>query len=167
MMAAWHVGVMPSIAIEALGRFAGVRRRMELICETGGIRVFDDFAHHPTAIQTTLEGLRARVGAARLVAVIEPRSNTMRMGTHQAALADATAVASEVIWYQPPGLNWALDSVVAASDIPSRVCSDLDMLARELASQLEPGDHVVLMSNGGFGGLRERLPAELRARFAE
>src|SRR5690606_37786710 len=113
--AAHHVGVRAADAVAACADFASVKRRMEVVCRVNGITVYDDFAHHPTAIAATLEGLRARVGGGRIVAVIEPRSNTMRLGTHLQQLAPATAAADEVIWYQPPGLDWPLEAVVAAS----------------------------------------------------
>jgi UDP-N-acetylmuramate: L-alanyl-gamma-D-glutamyl-meso-diaminopimelate ligase len=116
IIAARHVGVQPHHAVEALCAFGGVKRRMELIGECGGIRVYDDFAHHPTAIETTLAGLRANVGEGRILAIIEPRSNTMRLGSHRESLAASAQQADEVIWYQPPGLDWSLDDVVASVD---------------------------------------------------
>src|SRR5690606_24204405 len=117
------------------------------------IAVYDDFAHHPTAIDTTLQGLRQQVGEARIVAVIEPRSNTMRMGVHRQRLAPATAAADQVIWYQPPGLDWSLDDVIANSPVPARLARDIDALVAELAADLQGGERVVIMSNGGFGGI--------------
>ena len=98
---------------------------MELLDTVAGIAVYDDFAHHPTAIATTLEGLRGRVTKGRIVALIEPRSNTMRMGVYKDRLAPATSCADEVIWYQPPGLDWSLDSVIAGSATPARLSTDL------------------------------------------
>ena len=106
--AAHHVGVLPAVAAEALARFKGVKRRLELLGDVGGIAVYDDFAHHPTAIETTLQGLRARAGSGRVIALIEPRSNTMRMGEHRARLAQSTAAADKVYWYQPEGMSWSL-----------------------------------------------------------
>ena len=117
--AARHVGVSPELAIEALAQFKGVKRRMELIFNSDGIRVYDDFAHHPSAIATTLAGLRAQVsakaGEQRIIAVIEPRSNTMRLGSYLDQLADVTATADQVIWYQPEDLDWSLQTVVDKS----------------------------------------------------
>ena len=169
--AAQHVGVRPADAIAACADFVGVKRRMELIAEINGIRVYDDFAHHPTAIATTLEGLRARVGAAgegkRIVAVIEPRSNTMRLGTHRQQLAPSVAAADEVIWYQPPGLDWSLDDVIAASAVPATIYDNIDTIVADLTAKLSGGEQVLIMSNGGFGGIHQKLAASLRARWQE
>ncbi len=101
----------------ALTEFLGVKRRLELLGSPGDVAVYDDFAHHPTAIATTLQGLRARAGNGRVIALVEPRSNTMRMGEHRAQLAAATAAADRVYWFQPPGMNWSLESVVAESPV--------------------------------------------------
>lgn len=164
--AAHHVGVPPGAAVSACADFAGVQRRMQTLAEIHGITVYDDFAHHPTAIETTLQGLRARVGRAPIVAVIEPRSNTMRMGVHLERLAGATAAADRVIWYQPAGLDWSLDGVVAASTAPARVMASIDAVVAELVASLTGGEHVVLMSNGGFGGIHGALVKRLRARWS-
>ena len=130
---------------------------MELRGDVEGVRIYDDFAHHPTAIATTLEGLRRKVGEGRILAIIEPRSNTMRMGSHKAALAGSTVSADEVIWYQPPGLDWSLDSVLDESTVPSSVSESLDdIIARVVAHKGESLD-VVVMSNGGFGGIHQKL----------
>lgn len=162
--AARNVGVQPHHAIEALNAFAGVKRRMELIGEVAGIKIYDDFAHHPTAIDTTLKGIRAQVGSDRVVAVIEPRSNTMRLGTHQARLADSVADADQVFWYQPAGMDWSLDKVAAASTVPAVVYADTQEIIEQLLSQLTPGSHVVIMSNGGFEGIHQRLLTQLQAQ---
>lgn len=159
--AARHVGVTPEIAAEALNQFKGIKRRMELLGQPNGISVYDDFAHHPTAIATTLAGLRAGVGSARIVAVIEPRSNTMRMGSHLALLAEATALADQVVWYQPEGLDWSLQSVVDASNGRAQLEDSIDAVIDAVAAQTQSGDHVVIMSNGGFGGIHQRLIEQL------
>ena len=160
-----HVGVQPGHAIEALSRFGGVKRRMERLGEVAGITVYDDFAHHPSAIQTTLEGLRARVGKRQaVVAVIEPRSNTMRLGAHKAQLAEATAMADQVYWYQPEGLDWSLDEGVAQSPVPARLETEICPLVNRLASELPRGAQVVIMSNGGFGGIHQKLLKALEQR---
>ncbi|MGQ9425642.1 UDP-N-acetylmuramate:L-alanyl-gamma-D-glutamyl-meso-diaminopimelate ligase [Gilvimarinus sp. F26214L] len=161
--AARHVGVKPQVAIEALARFRGVKRRMELLGEPGGVRVFDDFAHHPTAIKTTLAGLRARVGSQKIIALIEPRSNTMRLGTHKANLARACEDADQVFWYQPPGMDWSLSDVVAQSSVPAEVVTDIDELIARTVAAADEGTQVVVMSNGAFGGIHPRLIAALEA----
>lgn len=165
LVAARHVGVTPEHAIEALSRFGGVKRRMERLGEVAGITVYDDFAHHPSAIQTTLEGVRARVGERQaVVAVIEPRSNTMRLGAHKAQLAEATAAADQVYWYQPEGLDWSLDEVVAQSPVPARLEKDIDRLVSRLVNELPRGAEVIIMSNGGFGGIHQKLLKALEQR---
>jgi len=165
LVAARHVGVQPEHAIEALSRFGGVKRRMERLGEVAGITVYDDFAHHPSAIQTTLEGVRARVGKRQsVVAVIEPRSNTMRLGAHKAQLAEATAMADQVYWYQPEGLDWSLDEVVAQSPVPARLETEICPLVNRLASELPRGAQVVIMSNGSFGGIHQKLLKALEQR---
>ncbi len=162
LAAARHCGVTPAQGVAALNAFEGARRRMELVGDVGGIKVYDDFAHHPTAIATTLEGLRRNVGPdVRIRAIIEPRSNTMRLGVHKPRLAPSTAAATDVVWYQPPGLNWDLDDVIAASPVPARVVQSIDDIIAGLVADAQPGDHVVIMSNGGFGGIHGKLVAAL------
>ena len=153
--------------IEALGAFKGVARRMQVRGTAGGIVVYDDFAHHPTAIQTTLAGLRARVNAARIVAVLEPRSHTMRMGVHRETLAPAFAAADEVWIYAPADLGWDAQSVIAALGARGHLRRDLETLKADLVGALRPGDHVLVMSNGSFGGLHGRLLDALQARVAD
>ncbi|WP_136255058.1 UDP-N-acetylmuramate:L-alanyl-gamma-D-glutamyl-meso-diaminopimelate ligase [Onishia niordana] len=155
-LAASHaLGVSVASGAAALSRFESPRRRQELRGEVAGIRVIDDFAHHPTAIAATLGGLKSAEG--RLLAVIEPRSNTMRLGTLRARLAESIADADAVWWYQPPGLDWPLDEVVATSPVHSRIIDDLDVLVDALVAEAKPGDRIVAMSNGGFGGIHQRL----------
>ena len=160
------MGVLPAQAAAALARFAGVKRRLELRGEAGGIRVYDDFAHHPTAVAITIDGLRRQAGGGRIVAVLEPRSNTMRLGVHREELAAALAAADSVWLYQPAGLDWNLDGVAAALGAKARVLAEVPALVEALAADLRAGDRVLVMSNGGFGGLHERLLAALRARAA-
>ena len=159
--AAHHVGVRPETAVAALCRFEGVKRRMDLLGEVRGVKVYDDFAHHPTAIVTTLAGLRAQVGDARIVAVIEPRSNTMRMGVHKQALAAASQDADEIYWFQPASADWALSDVVLASKKPAKVVTDVDELIQQLVVNSTQGSHIVIMSNGGFGGIHHKLLQQL------
>jgi UDP-N-acetylmuramate: L-alanyl-gamma-D-glutamyl-meso-diaminopimelate ligase len=163
--AARHAGVPVAQSVAALREFRGIARRMQLRGEVAGIRVYDDFAHHPTAIQTTLDGLRRHAGAARIVAVLEPRSNTMRMGVHRAALAPSLAGADEVSLYAPADLGWDAGEVIAALGARGRRMDDIGELAAALAKSLRPGDNVLIMSNGGFGGLHGRLIAALERRF--
>jgi UDP-N-acetylmuramate: L-alanyl-gamma-D-glutamyl-meso-diaminopimelate ligase len=162
--AARHAGVTVSQAIDALQAFEGVARRMQVRGEVNGIRVYDDFAHHPTAIATTLDGLRRRVGSARIVAVLEPRSNTMRMGVHRDTLAASLAAADEVWLYTPTDLGWDAGAVLAGLGSRGHGRHDIGVLASDLAKTLIPGDHVLIMSNGGFGGLHGKLLKELAAR---
>ena len=160
------IGVLPAQAAAALGRFAGVKRRLELRGEVAGVSVYDDFAHHPTAVALTIDGVRRMPGAGRIVAVLEPRSNTMRLGVHRDELAESLAGADSVFLYQPAGLDWNLDGVAAALGGKARVLGDLPGLVANLAAELRAGDRVLVMSNGGFGGLHEKLLAALRARPA-
>jgi UDP-N-acetylmuramate: L-alanyl-gamma-D-glutamyl-meso-diaminopimelate ligase len=164
LAAARHAGVDAAQALAALASFRGIARRMQLRGEIGGVRVFDDFAHHPTAIATTIDGLRRRVGAARILAVLEPRSNTMRMGVHQQLLAPALGGADEVWLYTPADLGWNAAAVVSALGPRGHASGDIDGLARELAQAARPGDQILVMSNGGFGGLHGKLLTELAAR---
>ena len=159
--AARHAGVPVHESIEALGSFQGVARRMQLRGEVAGVRVYDDFAHHPTAIATTVDGLRRRVGAGRIIAVLEPRSNTMRMGVHREALAGSLAGADEAWLYIPADLGWDVGPVLEALGARGHGRGEVNVLAKDLAAALRPGDHVLVMSNGGFGGLHEKLLAEL------
>ncbi|WP_435337753.1 UDP-N-acetylmuramate:L-alanyl-gamma-D-glutamyl-meso-diaminopimelate ligase [Acinetobacter sp. LH3_13] len=160
--AAEHVGVSIETACIALSNFGGVKRRMELLGTPRGIEVYDDFAHHPTAIETTLEGARKRLGERKLWAIIEPRSNTMRMGSHKDGLAYSARLADAVIWYQPEGLDWDLQPVVAAADNHAMVANTLDEIIQTIVSQAGEGDAVVIMSNGGFGGLHQKLMQALQ-----
>lgn len=160
--AAAHVGVDPATACQALSNFGGVKRRMELLGTVRGIAVYDDFAHHPTAIETTLDGARKMLGERRLWAIIEPRSNTMRMGSHKDGLAQSARAADQVIWYQPAGLDWDLSPVIDAAPNPSQVLNQLDEIIARIVTEAREGDVVVIMSNGGFGGLHQKLIAALQ-----
>ena len=157
MIAARHVGVTPEHSAAALEQFAGVKRRMELLADVHSIKVYDDFAHHPTAIKTTLAGLRAKVGDEKIIAIIEPRSNTMRMGVHKNALNKSVTDADDVLWYQPANVDWAMDDIVNKSPVPAKLLRDLDELIHCAISISEPNTHIVIMSNGGFGGVHQKL----------
>lgn len=160
--AAQHIGVSIAQACEALSNFAGVKRRMELLGTIRGVEVYDDFAHHPTAIETTLDGARKRLGERRLWAIIEPRSNTMRMGSHKDGLAHSARLADEVIWYQPEGLDWDLQPVIDSAPNSAQVSRSLDEIIQRIVNEAQEGDAIVIMSNGGFGGLHQKLITALK-----
>jgi UDP-N-acetylmuramate: L-alanyl-gamma-D-glutamyl-meso-diaminopimelate ligase len=155
--AARHAGVPPAIAIEALGRFKNVKRRMELRGEVGGVSVYDDFAHHPTAIATTLDGLRARVGCERIIAVLEPRSNTMRMGMHADQLAASLEVADRVLVYATSDLEWDAAVVFKEYGAKASIYDSVEAIVTTLAHEAGSGDQILIMSNGGFGNIHQRL----------
>jgi UDP-N-acetylmuramate: L-alanyl-gamma-D-glutamyl-meso-diaminopimelate ligase len=162
LAAARHAGVPVARAIEALSLFQGVKRRMEVRGEVNGITVYDDFAHHPTAFATTIAGLRQRVGAQRIVAVFEPRSNTMKLGTMQGLLARSLE-AADLVYCHAAHLGW--DPAKALAPLSSRAAISLEIepMVEALARVLRPGDHVLVMSNGGFGGIHEKLLRRLAA----
>ncbi len=170
LIAARHVGVTPEHAIAALGCFAGVKRRMELIATVNNVQVFDDFAHHPTAIATTLDGLRKSVADERIIAVIEPRSNTMRLGCHSQQLMASVALADQVVWYQPEGLDWQLQDLLATADSSVDACvkNDIEAVVSAVVSQIKKDQktHIVIMSNGGFGGIQQKIVARLAEQVA-
>ncbi|WP_299346891.1 UDP-N-acetylmuramate:L-alanyl-gamma-D-glutamyl-meso-diaminopimelate ligase [uncultured Pseudoxanthomonas sp.] len=156
------VGVDVSTVLQALAAFRSVKRRLEVIGQHDGITLYDDFAHHPTAIHTTLEGLRARVGEARILVAMEPRSNSMRSGAHADALAPSLDIADVVVFLHRPELAWDAGKVVAAIRGEARTVPDVDALIAALKAQARPGDHVVFMSNGGFDGAPRRFLAALQ-----
>jgi UDP-N-acetylmuramate: L-alanyl-gamma-D-glutamyl-meso-diaminopimelate ligase len=162
--AARHAGVPVLQSIAALAEFTGVKRRMELRGEVRGISVYDDFAHHPTAIASTIDGLRRKVGSKRIVAVLEPRSATMRMGVHRETLAPSLSAADAVWMFAPPDLGWDADEVVATLGSKGRLARSVDELVRELAGSATAGDQVLIMSNGGFGDLHGKLLEALALR---
>ena len=161
--AARHAGVPVEQAIEALGGFKGVKRRMELRGEVRGIAVYDDFAHHPTAIATTLDGLRRKAGGRRIVAVLEARSATMKMGVHRDTLAPSLAGADQVWMFAPPDLGWDAGAVAKSLGDKGHSAATLDELLQGLLASVRQGDQVLIMSNGGFGGLHAKLLAALAA----
>ncbi len=163
--AARHAGVPPRLAVEALARFANVKRRMEVRGVVRGITVYDDFAHHPTAIATTIEGLRRRVKAARILAVLEPRSNTMKLGAVKDQLAGSLGGADAVYCYSG-GVGWDVAAALAPLAAKARVHADLGALIEDIARVARPGDHVLVMSNGGFGGIHAKLLDRLKERKA-
>jgi UDP-N-acetylmuramate: L-alanyl-gamma-D-glutamyl-meso-diaminopimelate ligase len=160
--AARHAGVPVAQAIAALGEYRGVKRRMELRGQVNGVTVYDDFAHHPTAIATTLQGLRRRVGAARILLLLEPRSNTMRMGVHRDTLA-ASMQGADLIWiHEPAELDWSLADLVQGMDMPVEVSTSVDAIVAGVVQAARSGDHVLVMSNGGFGGIHQKLLDKLQ-----
>ncbi|MDF1831005.1 MAG: UDP-N-acetylmuramate:L-alanyl-gamma-D-glutamyl-meso-diaminopimelate ligase [Porticoccaceae bacterium] len=164
--AANHVGVSLSLACQALSAFEGVKRRMECLGQVDGISIYDDFAHHPTAIATTLDGLRNKVGKEKIIAVVEPRSNTMKLGVHKTELIKAVAQADQVFWFQNAGMAWSLDKSVEG-DTSNTVVDDLQDLVEQTAcaatAQKDEACHILIMSNGGFGGFHHRLFEYLQA----
>ncbi len=162
MAAARHAGITLDLAAEALAEFKNVKRRMEVRGVVNGITLYDDFAHHPTAIETTLDGLRKKVGEARIVAIIEPRSNTMKMGIHQATLAASWQQADEVLLFEPPGMAWSLSEAATHSAAPAQCYSSVQTIIDEVAAHAQSGDHILIMSNGGFEGIHQRLLDKLK-----
>ena len=139
------------------------KRRLELRGDIGDIKVYDDFAHHPTAIAKTLSGLRAHVGDSRIIAVLEPRSNTMKSGVHKDTLPASLAKADEVFIFQGEQVQWSVDELISQCQQPCRVTDNLATLVAQVAEMARPGDHVLIMSNGGFGGFHEKLLSSLTA----
>ena len=160
--AANHIGITPENAIAALNQFKNVKRRMEVIIKLDNLTVYDDFAHHPTAIHTTLAGLRNRVGSERIIAIIEPRSNTMRLGTHHETLATSLEHADLAIVYQPENLNWDLSQLSQQAE-NIVIEQQLENIINHLVHEAKNGGHFVIMSNGSFGGLYQKLKTTLNA----
>ncbi|APD92677.1 UDP-N-acetylmuramate:L-alanyl-gamma-D-glutamyl-meso-diaminopimelate ligase [Alteromonas mediterranea] len=163
--AAHHAGVTLTDAIDALSLFKNVKRRMEVKGEVNGITLYDDFAHHPTAIATTLDGLRKKVGNARILAVLEPRSNTMKMGIHKDTLANSWQKADEVYLYEPEGMDWSLVDSAAHSNAPTQCFKDVEKIVQGVCNVAQPGDHILVMSNGGFEGIHGRILDALASKF--
>ncbi|MBL0142267.1 MAG: UDP-N-acetylmuramate:L-alanyl-gamma-D-glutamyl-meso-diaminopimelate ligase [Betaproteobacteria bacterium] len=163
LAAARHAGVPLATGMDALSRFQGVKRRMEIRGTVSGVTVYDDFAHHPTAFETTIAGLRKRVGRGRIVAVFEPRSNTMKLGTMQSRLAKSLEGA-DLIYCYASHLGWDPEKALAPLSSRAVIYSELDPMVEALGHVLRPGDHVLVMSNGGFGAVHARLLALLAAK---
>jgi UDP-N-acetylmuramate: L-alanyl-gamma-D-glutamyl-meso-diaminopimelate ligase len=163
IVAARHAGVSLQQAIAALSEFEGIKRRMEVRGQVAGVTVYDDFAHHPTAIATTLQGLRRRVGDARILLLLEPRSNTMRMGVHGDALAASWSDADRVWLHEPAGLEWSLKELAESAETPVVVSDSVDAIVEAVLQEAQAGDHVLVMSNGAFGGIHDRLIQRLES----
>jgi UDP-N-acetylmuramate: L-alanyl-gamma-D-glutamyl-meso-diaminopimelate ligase len=161
--AARHIGIDPDHSTQILGDFAGVRRRMELKGVRRGVAVYDDFAHHPSAIRVTLEGLRRKVGAARILAVLEPRSNTMKLGVMKDSLP-ASLAAADKVFVHAAGLGWDPAPVFSSLGMRAACHDRLDGLVAAVAAEAREGDHVLAMSNGGFGGFHGKLLEALEPR---
>ena len=165
--AAHHAGVAINDAIEALSSFKNVKRRMEVKGSIGGVTVYDDFAHHPTAIETTVCGLRHKVGNQKIIAVLEPRSNTMKMGVHKSQLAKSWEGADHVVLFEPPGLDWSLKELVANSKIDVDLYQNVEEIVTRVCALASAGDHILVMSNGGFESIHTRILSALGEKFAE
>ncbi|MGJ8582218.1 MAG: UDP-N-acetylmuramate:L-alanyl-gamma-D-glutamyl-meso-diaminopimelate ligase [Psychromonas sp.] len=155
--AARHVGVTPEISIAALAEFKSIKRRMEVKGTVNNITVYDDFAHHPTAIKTTLAGLRAKVGEANIIAVLEPRSNTMKLGIHKEALVNSLNVADHVYCFEDKNIQWSMQELFDEQGKAVQIETDIDTLVEQVVKQAKPNDHILVMSNGGFGNIHQKL----------
>ena len=164
IIAADHVGIQPQQAAAALNTFKSVKRRLECILDSGEIQLYDDFAHHPTAIQSTLGALRAYAGNNRIVAIMEPRSNTMRMGVHADTLAASLQEADSILIYQADNLDWDIASHMNELGERCHVFTDVAAIVSEIANKARPGDYIIVMSNGGFGGIHKQLIQVLSER---
>ncbi|MEA1889655.1 MAG: UDP-N-acetylmuramate:L-alanyl-gamma-D-glutamyl-meso-diaminopimelate ligase [Pseudomonadota bacterium] len=155
--AAAHAGIAPGKAIDALNAFKNVKRRMEIRGTVNNVTVYDDFAHHPTAIATTLQGLRKHCADKRILAILEPRSNTMRMGVHKDTLINSLQQADSIFIYQPEDVEWDLAGQNNSHSTELAIHTDIDMLVDEVIAMSKPGDNILVMSNGGFAGIHEKL----------
>ena len=164
--AARHAGVPSQVGIEALAEFVNTKRRLELRGTVNQVDVYDDFAHHPTAIAKTLAGVRAKVGDNRILAVLEPRSNTMKDGTHKETLAGSLSLADQVFIYQGEGVQWSVEALASQCKQPFVAEQSLEVFIQAIAEQAEPEDTIVIMSNGGFGGIHEKLLSALTQKWS-
>ena len=164
MAAAHHVGVTFEHASEALAEFEGIKRRMELVGEVDNIRLYDDFAHHPTAISTTVNGLRANIGERRLIAILEPRSNTMKMGVHKDSLGASLQEADQILLFEQGEMDWSLSSIAEQLGEKASVYQSIDDIVEVVSQQAQSGDGILVMSNGGFGGIHQRILTALTQR---
>ncbi|WP_261894891.1 UDP-N-acetylmuramate:L-alanyl-gamma-D-glutamyl-meso-diaminopimelate ligase [Vibrio cyclitrophicus] len=155
--AARHVGVTPDLACESLATFINTKRRLEFKGEVAGVSVYDDFAHHPTAIELTLGGLRNKVDTKKIIAVLEPRSATMKRGVHKETLADSLKQADSTYLFQPDNIDWSVQDVADACHQPAYVSDDMDAFVAKIVSEAQVGDQILVMSNGGFGGIHQKL----------
>ncbi|NOY67252.1 MAG: UDP-N-acetylmuramate:L-alanyl-gamma-D-glutamyl-meso-diaminopimelate ligase [Gammaproteobacteria bacterium] len=161
--AARHAGVPVKHSLDALHKFEGIKRRLELRADVNDIRLYDDFAHHPTAIKTTLAGLRGHVGDNKIWVLLEPRSNTMRLGVHKEVLADALMLADNICLYEPADMDWDLGKVKESLGDKATLYNDIDTIVSDVQQHVKPGDHILVMSNGGFGGIHVKLEDMLKS----
>jgi UDP-N-acetylmuramate: L-alanyl-gamma-D-glutamyl-meso-diaminopimelate ligase len=162
--AARHVGIAVEHSIAALGEFISPKRRMELKADINNIKVYDDFAHHPTAIQTTLAGLRAKVGDEKIIAILEPRSNTMKMGVHQHTLLASLSDADEILLFEPENLSWSLSEQAAAAGM--QCFSSTQVIIDTVLDNIAANQHILIMSNGSFNGLHQQLVDALANKYS-
>jgi len=162
--AARHVGVTPEVAIAALAEFKSIKRRMEVKGVVNDITVYDDFAHHPTAIKTTIAGLRAKIGKQKIIAVLEPRSNTMKLGVHKAEIVNSLSQANAVYCFESADINWSMKAVFEEQGKSIDISHDIDALCTKLVDISEPSDHILIMSNGGFGNIHQKLLTQLSTK---
>lgn len=155
--AARHVGITPAQSIDALATFENAKRRLELKGSVNDITVYDDFAHHPTAIHTTIDGLRSKVGQQRILAVLEPRSNTMKQGVHQHTLFNSMSEADAIFLYQPDDIHWDMRKMANGFEQTTNIEQNLELLVEHIVEEAKPGDHILVMSNGSFGGIHQKL----------
>jgi len=155
--AARHVGIVADLACESLATFINTKRRLELKGNVAGVTVYDDFAHHPTAIELTLDGLRNKVGDRKIIAVVEPRSATMKMGVHKETLAASLAKADSVYLFQPNNIDWSVEDIASHCDQKTFVSDDIHVLLSEILREAEKGDQILVMSNGAFGGIHDKI----------
>lgn len=155
--AARHVGVTPDLGCESLAKFINTKRRLELKGEVAEVKVYDDFAHHPTAIELTLGGLRNKVGYKKIIAVLEPRSATMKRGVHKETLAGSLKQADSTYLFQPDNIDWSVQDIADACHQPAYVSDDMDAFVSRIVAEAQPQDQILVMSNGGFGGIHQKL----------
>jgi UDP-N-acetylmuramate: L-alanyl-gamma-D-glutamyl-meso-diaminopimelate ligase len=163
--AARHAGVPPNVSATALGTFKNVKRRMELKGVVNDIYVYDDFAHHPSAIATTINGLRNKIGDADLIGVIEPRSNTMKLGHHKHELGQACVEADQIFLSRPDNLSWNLDEILNDFSVPVTAFNNVADIVAQLIETAKPGSHILIMSNGAFDNIHDKLLTALREHY--
>ncbi len=163
--AAKHVGVKPDLACKALSAFINTKRRLELKGKVAGVTVYDDFAHHPTAVELTLDGLRNKVADKKIITVLEPRSATMKMGVHKETLAQSLSKADSVYLYQPQNIHWSVEEVAQYCSQPTVVGKNIDSFVAKILQEAQSGDQILIMSNGGFEGIHDKILNGLKSRI--